>query len=81
MREEIRNYNVQVVQKALTENRGLKSARLRVKQGKSLMVAIRNKDGSITTDREKSLRDVQNSIKSCIVVQKIGPRYQPHKRA
>jgi hypothetical protein len=53
MREEIRNYNVQIVQKALTDNRGLKAASLKVKQGKSLMVAIRNKDGSITTDREK----------------------------
>ena len=52
MREEIRNYNVQIVQKALTDNRGLKEASLKVKQGKSLMVAIRNKDGCITTDRE-----------------------------
>src|ERR1700727_1871549 len=41
MREEIRNYNVQVVQKALTNNRGLKAASLKVKQGKSLMVEIR----------------------------------------
>src|SRR5271154_2151023 len=53
MREEIRKYNVQLVQKALTENRGLKSATLKTKEGKSLMVAIRNKDGSITTDRDK----------------------------
>ena len=53
MREEIRKYNVQLVQKALTENRGLKSAKLKTNEGKSLMVAIRNKDGSITTDRDK----------------------------
>ena len=53
MREEIRKYNVQLVQKALTQNRGLKSAKLKTKEGKSLMVAIRNKDGSITTDRDK----------------------------
>ena len=53
MREEIRSYNVQIVQKALTENRGLKAATLKTKQGKSLMVAVRNKDGSITSDREK----------------------------
>ena len=53
MREEIRKYNVQLVQKALTENKGLKSAKLKTKEGKSLMVAIRNKDGSITTDRDK----------------------------
>ena len=53
MREEIRQHNVQLVQKALTENRALKSAKLKMKEGKSLMVAIRNKDGSITTDRDK----------------------------
>src|SRR3977135_1465407 len=53
MREEIRKYNVQIVQKALTQNRGLKSAKLETKEGKSLMVAIRNKDGSIATDRDK----------------------------
>src|SRR5271154_5767781 len=53
MREEIRKYNVQLVQKALTENRGLKSAKLKMKEGRSLMVAIRNKGGSITTDRDK----------------------------
>ena len=53
MRKEIRNYNVQIVQKALTENRGLKAAKLKVQQGKSLLVAIRNKNGSITTDRDK----------------------------
>src|SRR3977135_56881 len=53
MREEIRKYNVQLVQKALTQNRGLKSAKRKTKEGKSLMVAIRNKDGSITTDRDK----------------------------
>ena len=53
MREEIRKYNVQLVQNALKENRGLKTAKLKTKQGKSLMVAIRNKDGSITTDRDK----------------------------
>src|SRR5271154_1126631 len=53
MREEIRKYNVQLVQKVLTENRGLKSAKLKTKESKSLMVAIRNKDGSITTDRDK----------------------------
>jgi Reverse transcriptase (RNA-dependent DNA polymerase) len=53
MREEIRKYNVHIVQKALTQSRGLKSAKLKIKEGKSLMVAIRNKDGSITTDRDK----------------------------
>ena len=53
MRKEIRNYNDQIVQKALTENRGLKAARPKVRKGKSLMVAIRNKDGSITTRRDK----------------------------
>src|SRR3977135_3525787 len=53
MCEEIRKYNVQLVQKALTQNRGLKSAKLKTKEGKSLMVAIQNKDGSITTNRDK----------------------------
>src|SRR3977135_4233665 len=53
MREEIRKCNVELVQKALTQNRGLKSNKLKTKEGKSLMVAIRNKDGSITTDRDK----------------------------
>ena len=53
MRVEIRKYTVQLVQKALTENRGLKSAKLKTEEGKSLMVAIRNKDGSITTHRDK----------------------------
>ena len=50
MREEIRKYNVQLVQKALTENRGLKSAKLKTNEGKSLKVAIQNKDGSITIE-------------------------------
>ena len=53
MREEIRRHNVHLVQQALMQNRGLKSAKLKSKEGKSLMVAIRNKDGSITTDRDK----------------------------
>ncbi len=53
MREDIRKYYVQLVQKALTENRGLKSARLKTKEGKSLMVAVRNKYGSITIDRNR----------------------------
>ena len=56
MRNEIRKYNVQLVQKALTENKGLKSAKLKTKEGKSLMVAVRNKDGSIATDRDKIVK-------------------------
>ena len=35
------------------ENKGLKSYKLKTKEGKSLMVAVRNKDGSIATDRDK----------------------------
>jgi hypothetical protein len=73
MREEIRNYNVQIVQKALTDNRGLKAASLKVKQGKSLMVAIRNKDGSITTDREKIVERCAEFYKEHIVAPKGGP--------
>ena len=32
MREEIKNYNVQIVQNAITDNRGLKAASLKVKR-------------------------------------------------
>src|SRR5438552_2448862 len=53
MRNEIRNYNVQVIQQALANGRGLKAARFNIKEGKSLIAAIRNKDGSITTNRDK----------------------------
>ena len=53
MRDEIRKYNVQLVQKALTDNKGLKSAKLKTKEDKSLMLAVRNNDGGVTTDRDK----------------------------
>src|SRR5438552_6281888 len=53
MRNEIRNYNVQVIQQALTNGRRLKAAQLNIKEGKSLIAAIRNKDGSITINRDK----------------------------
>ena len=36
MRVEIRKYNVQLVQKALTENRGLQLVKLKAKEGNSL---------------------------------------------
>jgi endonuclease/exonuclease/phosphatase family metal-dependent hydrolase len=76
MREEIRNYNVQVVQKALTDNRGLKAASLKVKQGKSLMVAIRNKDGSITTDRDKIVERCAEFYKELYSSTRDRPRIQ-----
>src|SRR5438477_11228144 len=72
MRDEIRKYNVHLVQKALTDNKVLKSAKLKTKEDKSLMEAIRNKDGSITTDRDKV---VERCAEFCIVVHKKGPAY------
>ena len=53
MHTEIRNYNAQIVQRAIQENKGLKTARMKSKEGKSIMVGIRNQDGSIVTDRSK----------------------------
>lgn len=58
MRNEIRSYNVQVIQQALTNGRGLKAAQLNIKEGKPLIAAIRNKDGSITTNRDKNRREM-----------------------
>src|SRR5277367_5522719 len=52
MKNEIRSYNVQLIQEALTTGRGLKAAQLKTKEGRSLMVAIKTKDGSITTNRD-----------------------------
>src|SRR5271163_2762877 len=52
MKNEIRSYNVQLIQKALSSGRGLKSAQLKTKEGRPLMVAIKSKDGSITTNRD-----------------------------
>ena len=53
MRQEIRDYNVQMIEQALAENKGLKSAILKTKEGKPLLVAIKNKDGSVTSNRKK----------------------------
>ena len=52
MRNEIRSYNVQLIEQALTTGRGLKAAQLKMKEGRSLMVAIKTKDGSVTTNRD-----------------------------
>src|SRR5277367_6051237 len=43
---------LQLIQEALTTGRGLKAAQLKTKEGRSLMVAIKTKDGSITTNRD-----------------------------
>ena len=55
MRHKIRSYNVQLIQQALTTGTGLKAAQLKTKEGRSQMVTIKTKDGSITTNRESIL--------------------------
>jgi hypothetical protein len=55
MREEIRKYNVDVVAKALAENRGMKSVRANALYNKKRIVALKAEDGSIITDRRQIL--------------------------
>lgn len=53
MRNEIRQYNTKVVHQALLANKGAKAARLKVINGRKLMVAINDDQGNTITDREK----------------------------
>ncbi len=53
MREEIRRYNVALVERALLENKGLKSSKQKIANGRKLMVAVKAENGSIITDRTK----------------------------
>jgi hypothetical protein len=53
IRDEIRGYNVLVVQNALQNNKGLKSTKTQSKRGQQLMTAIKAKDGKIVTDRKE----------------------------
>ena len=53
IRDEIRGYNVLVVQNALQNNKGLKAAKIRSKKGQPLMTAIKAIDGKIITDRRE----------------------------
>ena len=53
MRDEIRKYNTKAVEQALLENKGVKAARLKVINGRKLMVAIKDELGNVITDREK----------------------------
>ena len=53
MRNEIREYNIKIVEQAILANKGVKAARRKVMDGKKLMVAIRDNNGNIITDRGK----------------------------
>ena len=53
MRDEIRKYNVGIIEQAIRANKGLKAARLNIRYGKRQMVAIKAEDGTIITDRNK----------------------------
>jgi hypothetical protein len=53
IRDEIRGYNVLMVQNALQNNKGLKAAKIRSKKGQPLMTAIKAKDGKVIADRRE----------------------------
>lgn len=53
MRDEIRQYNTKIVEQALLANKGTKAARLKAINGRKLMVAIKDDQGNILTDRER----------------------------
>ena len=52
MRNEIRNYNVSVVEKAISENKGLKAA-IKSLHNRKHIVALKAEDGTIIRDRNK----------------------------
>ena len=53
MRDEIRQYNTKIVEQALRANKGVKLARLKVINGRKLMVAIKDDQGNVIADRDK----------------------------
>ena len=53
MRNEIREYNIKIVEQAILANKDVKAARRKVMYGKKLMVAIKDNNGNIVTDRGK----------------------------
>jgi hypothetical protein len=76
MRDEIRKYNVNIVEKAISENRGLKSARIRTQYGKKQMVALKGEDGNIITDRNKIVERCADFYSKLYASDKVRPSTQ-----
>src|SRR5271156_4343056 len=52
MRDEIRQYNTRIVEQTLLANKGVKATKLKVMNGRKLMVAIKDDQGNIITYRD-----------------------------
>ena len=76
LREDLREHNTMKVKEAIGSGNGLKNAKEK-EDYKVLIPALREQNGTITTNRERILEDVQNCMK---IYAKMQPRTSEKKR-